>query len=267
VTGAPLDQRGRLALAVQRAAGRLLSPVWVPAVVLLMRARGWRLKGAAATRRQYRAVWRADGGPILICANHLTMVDSAIVAWALGSPAWLLAHYAALPWNVPERRNFSASLWSRILVYLMKCVPVTRGGSRDEVAQVLERLTHLLQRGETVLMFPEGGRSRTGRVDAENVTYGIGRLIAAVPGCRVVCLYLRGEQQDEFGDLPRAGERLHVRLASLRPTTSLSGLRAARQLAQQVGHVLAELERAHFHELGAGSAKPDPQPGAGDARQ
>jgi 1-acyl-sn-glycerol-3-phosphate acyltransferase len=260
VNGAPLDRRARLALAVQRAAGRVLSPLWVPAVVLLMRARGWRLEGAAATRREFRALW-ADGGPILICANHLTMVDSAIVAWALGSPAWLLAHYAALPWNVPERRNFSASLGSRILVYLMKCVPVTRGGDRDEIAGVLGRLTHLVRRGETVLMFPEGGRSRTGRVDPENVTYGIGHLLQAVPGCRVVCVYVRGEQQDEFSDLPLAGERLHVRLASLRPATSLGGLRGARDLTQQVGHALAELEQAHFRELGA-----DAMPGARDAR-
>jgi hypothetical protein len=261
VNGAPLDRRGRLALSVQRAAGRLLSPLWVPGVVLLMRARGWGLEGAAATRRQYRTLWQADEGPILICANHLTMVDSAIVAWALGSPAWLLAHYAALPWNVPERRNFSTSLPSRILVYLMKCVPVTRGGDRDEVARVLGRLTHLLRRGETVLMFPEGGRSRTGRVDPENVTYGIGRLIAAVPGCRVVCVYVRGERQDAFSDLPLAGERFHMRLASLRPATSLGGLRGARDLTQQVGRALAELERAHFGELEAESML-----GAGDAR-
>jgi len=261
VNGAPADRRGRLALAVQRAAGRLLSPFWVPAVMLLMRTRGWRLEGAAAVRRQYRTLWQADEGPILICANHLTMIDSAIVAWALGSPMWLLAHYAALPWNVPERRNFSASLASRILVYLMKCVPVTRGGDRDEVARVLGRLTHLLRRGETVLMFPEGGRSRTGRVDPENVAYGIGRLIAAVPGCRVVCVYVRGEQQDGFSDLPVAGERFHVRLASLRPATPLGGLRGARDLTQQVGRALAELEHAHFRDLGAGSLA-----GAGDAR-
>ena len=62
------------------------------------------------------------------------MVDSAIIAWALGSPGWYLRHFSALPWNVPERRNFAASPSQRVLVYLMKCVPITRGGDRAEVA-------------------------------------------------------------------------------------------------------------------------------------
>lgn len=254
-----LGRRDRLALAVQRAVGRLLSPVWVPATVVLMRfGLGWRIMDAARTRREYRDLWRPHDGPLLVCANHLTLIDSAVIAWALGSWAWFLVHYASLPWNVPERQNFSTSLMSRILVYLMKCVPVERGGDRNEVAGVLARLTYLLRRREAVLVFPEGGRSRTGRVDVENVTYGVGRMIAALPGCRVLCVYLRGESQDEFGDLPARGERFHVRLAVLQPTSTMSGMRGARDLSQRVVHTLADLEREYFEER---------TPGHADARQ
>ena len=221
-----LGPRDRLGLAVQRAIGRLLSPVWIPATVALMRfGLGWRIEGMAAARREYRSLWGAGDGPLLVCANHLTMIDSALIAWALGSPPWFLAHYAALPWNVPERRNFAGSLASRLLVYLMKCVPVTRGGDRGEVAGVLGRLVYLLDRGEAVLVFPEGGRSRSGRVDVENATYGVGRVI---------------------GDLPARGERFHVRLAALRPTSEQKGMRRARDLAQQVVRTLAQLEQGHF---------------------
>ena len=150
-----LGPRDRLGLAVQRAIGRLLSPVWVPATVALMRfGLGWRIEGMAAARREYRSLWGDGDGPLLVCANHLTMIDSALVAWALGSPPWFLAHYAALPWNVPERRNFAGSLAWRILVYLMKCVPVTRGGDRGEVAGVLGRLVHLLGRERPCSSFP-----------------------------------------------------------------------------------------------------------------
>jgi len=188
-----LGRRDRLGLAVQRAVGRLLSPVWVPATIALMRfGMRWRIEGMAAARREYRSLWGARDGPLLVCANHLTMIDSALIAWALGSPGWFLAHYGALPWNVPERRNFGGSLASRLLVYLMKCVPVTRGGDRAEVAGALGRLVHLLGRGEAVLVFPEGGRSRSGRVDVENATYGVGRMIGDLPRCRVLCIYLRG---------------------------------------------------------------------------
>src|SRR5262245_38221503 len=120
----PADAGGGVAwnLGLQRAVGRLLSPLWVPLLVVLMRlGMRWRIDGVEAVRREYRNLVAA-GGPILVCANHLTLVDSALVAWALGSPAWYLARYAALPWNVPERRNFAESIGSRALVYLMKCV-------------------------------------------------------------------------------------------------------------------------------------------------
>jgi hypothetical protein len=260
-----LGRRDRLALAVQRAVGRLLSPVWVPATIVLMRfGLGWRIMDAARTRREYRDLWRSHDGPLLVCANHLTLIDSAIIAWALGSWAWFLARYASLPWNVPERRNFSTSLVSRVLVYLMKCIPVVRGGDRNEVAGVLARLAHLLRQGEAVLVFPEGGRSRSGRVEVETVTYGVGRVIAALPGCRVLCVYLRGESQDEFGDLPARGERFHVRLAALQPTSPMTGMRAARDLSQQVVHALADLEREYFQDR---TARTPRTPGLAHARQ
>jgi hypothetical protein len=245
----PEGRAWRLPLGVQRAVGWVLAPIWVPAVVALMRwGLGWRLEGAEAVRREYRALWKAGEGPVLVCANHLTLIDSALVAWALGSPAWYVTHYAALPWNVPERRNFAASLWPRLLVYLMKCVPVTRGGDRAEVAAVLARLAHLLARGDTVLLFPEGGRSRSGRVEAESVTYGVGRLLGEVPACRVLCVYVRGARQDTFSDLPRRGERFSVRTAMLRPASPWTGLRRARDVSQQIIRTLAQLEQQHFDD-------------------
>jgi len=199
-----------------------------------------------AARRRYRSLRRAGGGPLLVCANHLTLIDSALVAWALGSPGWFVAHYAALPWNVPERRNFTRSFASRVLVYVMKCVPVTRGGDREEVAAVLDRLVYLIERGEVVLVFPEGGRSRSGRVEIDNATYGVGRMIGGIDRCQVLCVYLRGEHQTGFGDVPPRGERFHVRVSCMKPTSRLQGMRRARDLSRQVVGTLAELERSHF---------------------
>ncbi|MFN8543975.1 MAG: lysophospholipid acyltransferase family protein [Candidatus Binatia bacterium] len=244
-----LSARDRFGLAAQRTIGRLLAPVWLPATVALMRFWfGWRIEGTAAVRREYRALRRRREGPLLVCANHLTLVDSALVAWALGSPGWFLTHYAALPWNVPERRNFAESIGSRILVYVMKCVPITRGGDRGEVGRVLGRVVHLLERGETVLLFPEGGRSRSGRVEIESAAWGVGRVIAALPRCRVLCVYLRGAHQGGFSDLPRRGERFRVGVDLLQPTSELKGLRRARDLAEQTVRTLAVLEQRHFDD-------------------
>jgi 1-acyl-sn-glycerol-3-phosphate acyltransferase len=83
-----LALRDRIALGVQRALGRLTGLVWAPLVIGVMYfVYGWRIDDVAALRREYQTL-RKDGGPLVICANHLTMVDSLLVAWALGSPWW-----------------------------------------------------------------------------------------------------------------------------------------------------------------------------------
>ena len=241
----------RFALAVQRAVGAVLAPVWFPAVVGAMRfGLRWRIENAAALRRDY-AMLRRSPGPLVVCANHLTLVDSAVIAWALASPAWFLTHYASLPWNVPERANFASSLVSRVLVYVMKCVPVVRGGDRRDIGRVLTRLSWLVSRGEVVLMFPEGGRSRSGRVEEDSAAYGVGRLIASVPGCRVLCVYLRGRHQDAPGDLAVRGERFVVRSELLEPRSPHHGMRGARDVSQQIVAKLRRLEAEHFVEQAA----------------
>jgi hypothetical protein len=116
------------------------------------------------------------------------------------------------------------------------------------VAAVLVRLTHLLARGETVLLFPEGGRSRSGRVEEESATYGVGRLVTGVPGCRVLCVYVRGDRQVGFSDLPARDERFRVCCETLRPTSPSTGLRGARDVSRQIVGALARLERQHFDD-------------------
>jgi len=61
-------------------------------------------------------------------------------------------------------------------------------------------------------------------------------------------VYLRGEHQDGFSDLPARGERFHVRLGAVRPMSDQKGMRRARDLAQQVMRTLAQLEQRHFDD-------------------
>lgn len=242
------DRADRWRLALQRAVGAATAPLWFPLVIGTMRfGLRWRIDNARDLRRRFARL-RREKRPLLVCANHLTLVDSFVIAWALASPGWFLRHYSSLPWNVPERANFAASLSSRALVYMMKCIPVVRGGDRREIGRVLARLSWLLGRGEVVLMYPEGGRSRTGRVEEDSAAYGVGRVVASVPGCRVLCVYLRGRNQHGPGDFPVRRERFLVRATVLRPTSEQRGMRKARDLAAQVVRGLQELEAAHFAE-------------------
>jgi 1-acyl-sn-glycerol-3-phosphate acyltransferase len=242
-----LPRGDRAALLLQREVGRVLAPLWVPFVILFMRfGMGWRIEGREEARRRFQGLRREGARGLLICANHLTMVDSFLIAWALAPPWWYVLHYAWVPWNTPERENFARIWWMRGLVYVMKCIPVQRGGNRREVGQVLARVGWLLSRGEAALIFPEGGRSRSGRVASEASTYGVGRIVRALPGRRVLCVYLRGESQQTWSDTPVRGERFHVRVEALEPKSESGGLRGSLEVSRQVLAKLAEMEREHL---------------------
>lgn len=241
-----MNQREQ-ALARQRLIGRMLSPVCIPLATLLMRFLfRWRLRDTSEHRALYRRLLSEDSRPLLIAANHLTMADSALIAWGLGGTIDHMVRYHGLPWNVPEQARVESSRLWRVLAYLMKCVPVPRGGDRKVVADVLKGLRHLMEEGEVVLMFPEGGRSRSGRVDTESVAYGVGRLIKELGDCRVLCVYVRGDQQKSWSNMPTSGDTFSFTTRVIEPQTNLRGMRGSREVASQVLAQLVEMEEAHL---------------------
>ncbi|MCP4036464.1 MAG: 1-acyl-sn-glycerol-3-phosphate acyltransferase [bacterium] len=237
----------RLYHAVQREVGRLIGPFWIGPLVFLMRfVLGYRIDDVAAIRECYRRLREESNAPLLICPNHLTLIDSLIVAWAL-VPWWRYTlHYNELPWNTPERKNFARTGATRLLIFIAKCVPISRGGERGKVGRVLMRVTYLLNRGEVALVFPEGTRSRTGRVSSEAIAWGVGRIINSTPGCRVLCVYARGDTQESWGSIPNMGDRFYVEMECFEPKSDLKGARRSRDLAEQVVARLARMEEVYF---------------------
>ncbi len=90
----------------------------------------WRIRNAAESRALYARLLREDPRPLLVAANHLTMADSPLIAWGLGSAVSHVLHYRGLPWNVPEQSRVESSWLWRVLAYLAKCIPIPRGGER-----------------------------------------------------------------------------------------------------------------------------------------
>jgi hypothetical protein len=237
----------RLYLAIQREITRLLSPITFTLLWLALRiGLGYRIERLAAVRREYREIRARSDAPLLVCANHLTMIDSLLIAWVLGSPPWFFLHFSAVPWNVPDRRNFAATPWQKAIVYVLKCIPIQRGGRRVEVAGVLARLAYLLRNGESALIFPEGGRSRSGRVEVSSAATGVGRVIRSVPNCRVLCVYLRGERQRTYSRIPERRDRFYAAVSEMEPKTDHGGLRGSRDLVRQVMRRLFEMEEEYF---------------------
>lgn len=244
---AKLELRPRLSLVVQRWAAWGIAPISFTLVWIGLRVvGGYRIDGLARARREHRQIRACSDAPMLLCANHLTLVDSFLIAWALGSPFWFFVNFSALPWNVPDQGNFATAPWQRALVYALKCLPIRRGGRRAEATQVLARVAHLLRSGDSVLIFPEGGRSRSGRVEVDSAATGVGRVIRSVHGCRVLCVYLRGDRQRGYSGLPARGDRFSVALCEIEPKTDDRGLRGSRDLVRQVVGKLREMEQEYF---------------------
>ena len=98
--------------------------------------------------------WRKN---CLIIANHLTMVDSWFLTFAVYWPG-VMVRPSLFPWHLPEERNFMKQhCLLTLLCDLSKCIPINRG-SGDFIGK-LDLLVDKLQNG-SMMIFPEGGRSR-----------------------------------------------------------------------------------------------------------
>lgn len=234
-------------LQLQYGLGRLFVYILAPAYFGFILAMGYRIRALSEFRAACGREFRNHRGPWIICANHLTMVDSMILIYALFSLRSHVTGFRMIPWNLPERDNFQQNPVLAVLCYLAKCIPVHRGGSRDEMAKTIAKCDYVLSSGQNLLIFPEGGRSRTSRVDKEDYSYGVGRFVKEFEVCRIMCLYLRGDGQDTFGNFPRFRETFTISMNIFRPERqALGGLRAQREYARQIIDRLANMEEEYF---------------------
>jgi 1-acyl-sn-glycerol-3-phosphate acyltransferase len=231
-------------LRLQRWLGWCTFAVLGPGCVVAMRVvRNNRLTGVARARQLYRQAL-ASGRPTLVCANHLTMVDSGFLHWALAPIPEYLRHFDRFSWNVAAVEHFDRNPFLKAIVFLAKTVPIDRTGDEAQRKAVLERLRWLVSHGEVVTLFPEGARSRSGRIDPATVTYGIGQILKDLDRPVVLCAYLRGRQQKAMSGVPAYGDTLELDVELLEPATSEVGLRAVRDLSRQVIFRLKAMEDA-----------------------
>lgn len=251
---ASLRFRDELAIRLQDGLAQLFLPVTYALTFVWLRfVRGYRLNNLGEFRRKLAEVLKPGQGPYLLCPNHLTLIDSLILVWAM-APLWRSWFRPDLfPWNTPEKTVFARNPLLRFFCYLGKCLYVIRKGPQEETNLFMARLTRLFLLKRSVMIFAEGGRSRTTRIDADNVTYGVGRIVedsrAAGQTPKVICLYLRGRSQADFSDLPVRGEVFDLDVAALDVQSEHTGLRASRDFSRQIITGLVELETRHFARL------------------
>jgi 1-acyl-sn-glycerol-3-phosphate acyltransferase len=242
-----MERRDRFLLGLQYVLGRIAVVLTAPLCFLFVCLMGYRIRDLKRIRSEVKRIYRAYDGPWIVCPNHLTMIDSLVIGYGMASLADHILHFRRVLWNMPERKNFQRDPFLALLCYLLKCLPVDRGGSRKGLRRLLEKCCRVLDWGQGLMIFPEGGRSRTGRVDLENFSYGVGRFLDEKSRCRVMLVYLRGDGQAVFGSIPRFGEHFTMTVEVFDPgSADGGGLRLQREYARRIVERLAGMEDEYF---------------------
>lgn len=213
--------------------------------------RGVTVKNVKEVRKKFREL-ASTGKPTMVCSNHLTSFDSVYLHYAFNSVSGYILNFRLLSWNVPAVENFKSNWFLSLFTYLGKTIPIDRSGTSDHHKFVLNKIRYLLDHNEICTIFPEGGRSRTGRVDVENVTYGVGNILNDMNDFQVLCVYMRGDKQDSYSLMPHKGDSIYCDIEAFEPRTELEGRKASRDLSIQIINRIKEMEDVYFQKKDAG---------------
>jgi 1-acyl-sn-glycerol-3-phosphate acyltransferase len=106
-------------------------------------------------------------GGLIVAVNHLSHWDPPLTAVALGRETHFLA----------KAELFEAPIFGT-LIHSLNAIPVRRGGTD---LQGINRCLEALQKGSSLILFPEGGRSMTGELKRARPGIGLLWTRARVP--------------------------------------------------------------------------------------
>ena len=197
-----------------------------------------------------RAVWRptVEGrdnipptGPVLLASNHRSFMDSVVIPVVVPRKVVFLAKAEYFEGHGPKGRL------QRAWFEAMGMVPVDRGDTRAAVDS-LQVALDVLARGEAFGLYPEGTRSRDGRLYRGRV--GVAEL-ALRSGAPIVPTALIGteELQPVGSRLPRLAH-VTVRFApAIQVAGEYDGVAPGRARRQITDRVMAEIQRMSGQEL------------------
>lgn len=102
-----------------------------------------------------------DGG-VLVCSNHLSNLDPVVLGTAIPRSAYYMA----------KSGLFRNPIFSRLLI-IIHAFPIHRGGFSR---QAFKKAQDFLNKGEILIVYPEGTRSVDGRFGPAKA--GVGMLVA-----------------------------------------------------------------------------------------
>ncbi|MEO6397372.1 MAG: 1-acyl-sn-glycerol-3-phosphate acyltransferase [Tepidiformaceae bacterium] len=177
-------------------------------------------------------------GPAVYIANHSSHLDSLVLIHALPERVRrrLAFGSAADRWFLKGRKGFKKQGWWNSLS--MNSWPIKRGGGRSS----LEYGEWLLDKGWSLVIFPEGTRSTTGKM--AHFRHGVS-LIALAKNVPVVPVYMaglreirpKGSQEIVPGPVSvRIGKPIYLAPGTEVPDATLQLYRAMEELRSQTPH-------------------------------
>lgn len=212
---------------------------------------GYQIEGKQRIRSQFKEIIK-EKKPLIICSNHLTFIDSALIIWALAPNIWYQFNYKYFSWNLPAGDFFGKKFYYRVIAFLSKCIFIHRDATPAHHNEILSICKNLLLKGEIITIFPEGKRSRSGRFEPSKMTYGVGKIIQNVSECRVLCVYVRGDKQESYSNYPLKNSHFYMSMNLVTPKTELSGREGCSEIVEQIAKVIKSQEEEYFHTRSAG---------------
>lgn len=135
----------------------------------------------------------------LIISNHPSILDGLVIP-LLFFPHLLTNPSQYIPWTTLDKKNFYDA-WYFLWMRFLRTIPIDRlskksGGNKE----ALEKIFSVLEEGDSVVLFPEGGRTSKQAVRRKSSKYGkeIGvfkkgaETIVQKCGCNIVPLWIEG---------------------------------------------------------------------------
>lgn len=164
-------------------------------------------------------------GPVIIASNHISFLDPAV----LGATIPRECHFAA------KEQLFKNKIIGSVISYL-NAFPVKRGGF-DNAA--LKNSLNALERQGTLIMFPEGTRSRTGKMLP--FKRGIGYVVSKTKPI-VVPVYIDGSNKLKERLFKRGGVFMQIGEPLAGLADKFPGKEGFDQIAEEVRKAIVKLE-------------------------
>ena len=238
-----------LHLRLQIFVGRIcVLPLSIAIISFLRFYMGYCIGDVRPLRREFRRLRTNERDtPLLICSNHITLIDSIILHWSLASSWQHFAFFKDLSWNVPDDANAHKNLLRTCVTWLGKCVYVNRKGNTEHHNHIINILLYILKTlKQPVQMFPEGGRNRYEFIQPDKAHYGVGRIVQKLDNCNILLIYMRSSKQKTYSDYPPKDSHFKFIFETFKPNTQQAGLGGQKKITLDIMQRLRELEKKFY---------------------